>query len=466
MTSIRTSPSGPLVDAGGETTDDVLNVSVVSGVSLTDALDALAPAAIPSQTALANNAAAPALPAATTIHQMLDWISGSTQWVFTGPSQSAQAGNVLNVNPNTAFTIGIWVDSAAFAASEAIRKFDASGRGYALLFETTGKTRFFLSTAFAGGLFAEIESSGTIVSGRHLITASIDTSGTAGGMEQWIDGVLQGATIIANALGGGPTTNTATFQIGGFGSSSTRVLGAFFIAGKLNATQQAEVYNGGIPPNMNALPTTPAPLVWYQFNAADTVAPGGIVDYSASHFNATAAGGLAPTSTIGSLAVRGPSLWQTISDVAAGIPLVAGGVQAVPIYALLTTAGIAAVIANAAIQFAIRVACPSGGGAGTPDDVIVFNANAPFSFRILRAEMRVSTSVGGSSAALRTALAGGGTVVLPDAAVATRTFATAAQGYFSDAALATATVAALDTLVLRRSDRSVVGELVLYCMKI
>lgn len=111
------------------------------------------------------------------------------------------------------------------------------------------------------------------------------------------------------------------------------------------------------------------------------------------------------------------------------------------------------------------VDCPSGGSSGTADDVTIWNAAAPFALRILDAQLRVSTAVGGSSAALRTASGGGGSVVLPDPAAATQTFSTAATGVLEDLATATATVAAGGSLFLRRSDRSVVGELVLTCIR-
>lgn len=120
---------------------------------------------------------------------------------------------------------------------------------------------------------------------------------------------------------------------------------------------------------------------------------------------------------------------------------------------------------NFASTFNVYVSCPSGGAAGTADDVTVWNANAPFALRILDATLRVSTAVALSSAALRTASGGGGSVVLPDAAIATQTFSTAAVGPFDDVAVATATVAAGGSLFLRRSDRSVVGELILTCIR-
>lgn len=126
---------------------------------------------------------------------------------------------------------------------------------------------------------------------------------------------------------------------------------------------------------------------------------------------------------------------------------------------------IAPVASTIAVPFQVYVSCPSGGAAGTADDVTVWNANAPFAMRILDATLRVSTAVGGSTAALRTASGGGGSVVLPDPGAATQTFSTATTGPHDDVAVATATVAANGSLFLRRSDRSAVGELILTCIR-
>jgi len=120
---------------------------------------------------------------------------------------------------------------------------------------------------------------------------------------------------------------------------------------------------------------------------------------------------------------------------------------------------------NIAVPFMVYISCASGGSAGTADDVTIWNAAAPFALRILDAQLRVSTAVGGSSAALRTASGGGGSVVLPDPGSATQTFSTATTGVLEDLATATATVASGGSLFLRRSDRSVVGELMLTCIR-
>lgn len=116
---------------------------------------------------------------------------------------------------------------------------------------------------------------------------------------------------------------------------------------------------------------------------------------------------------------------------------------------------------NGGAVIAHRVTFAATGTAGTNIDVTIWNANAPFLLRLLGADLRVSTAVGGTTAALRTATAGGGAVILPDAAAATQTFSTAAAGLQTDNAAATETVAANGTVILR-IDRAIAGEVVLY----
>lgn len=115
--------------------------------------------------------------------------------------------------------------------------------------------------------------------------------------------------------------------------------------------------------------------------------------------------------------------------------------------------------------FTVYVPCASGGASGTADDVTVWNAAAPFALRIIDASLLVSTAVALSTAALRTASGGGGSVVLPDASTPTVTFSTGTVGPHDQTAVATATVASGGSLFLRRSDRSVVGELILTCIR-
>lgn len=101
----------------------------------------------------------------------------------------------------------------------------------------------------------------------------------------------------------------------------------------------------------------------------------------------------------------------------------------------------------------IRKAFAAGAG-GAPDDVTIYNANAPFLFRVVDVKVLISTNVGGATVTLRDAAAGAGNA-LSDALDAATT------GTKRDAALtATGTVAEGGSLILRRSDSGVAGEIV------
>jgi hypothetical protein len=108
----------------------------------------------------------------------------------------------------------------------------------------------------------------------------------------------------------------------------------------------------------------------------------------------------------------------------------------------------------------IRKAMVSGGATGTADDVTIYAVNnLPYPIRILDARAVISTAVGGSSLTVRSAAAGGGTQVA--------VVSSAAAGIARATALGVSNTSVLLTpgssvgLFVRRSDRSVVGEIVI-----
>lgn len=110
------------------------------------------------------------------------------------------------------------------------------------------------------------------------------------------------------------------------------------------------------------------------------------------------------------------------------------------------------------VPFIIRTSCPASGAAGTADDVEVFNAAAPFGFRILDVTLYTSTAVAAATCTLRSASGGGGSALSSALAVAT-------TGVARNNNTATATVASAGSVFLRRTDRSHVGELVITAVR-
>ncbi|HEV2905542.1 MAG TPA: hypothetical protein VGW32_10860, partial [Pyrinomonadaceae bacterium] len=100
---------------------------------------------------------------------------------------------------------------------------------------------------------------------------------------------------------------------------------------------------------------------------------------------------------------------------------------------------------------------PAGGG----DDVIIYDGNCPGAMRILDVEVLISTPRAGSNVQLRNALGGGG-------AACSDAFTAAGAGRQRDAGTAvtaTSLIPSNGTLVLRRSDRGVAGEVILFVQR-
>lgn len=126
----------------------------------------------------------------------------------------------------------------------------------------------------------------------------------------------------------------------------------------------------------------------------------------------------------------------------------------------VTAAAIAPVAASAvdAAPVVFYKALPSGGAAGTADDVTIYAVNTlPYKVRILGAQANISTAVAGATLQVRSAAGGGGTLASGPIDAAT-TGVHYASGPNASVVL---TPGAIVGLFVRRSDRSVVGEIVI-----
>lgn len=135
-------------------------------------------------------------------------------------------------------------------------------------------------------------------------------------------------------------------------------------------------------------------------------------------------------------------------------------VTATTLDASISPAKTAVIDSGIANTFAIYSSFVAGAG-GSADDVTVYNANAPFAFRILKTHVYISTAVGGSSIQARSASGGGGSALstLFAADVATE------SPVLTTPITATQTVAANGSLFIRRSDSGIAGEFVFLCLR-
>jgi len=178
-----------------------------------------------------------------------------------------------------------------------------------------------------------------------------------------------------------------------------------------------------------------------------TIPAGESVETQRAISEISAMAGLQAAVTAGVLTL---SIEYSASELASGLALAAG--PSIP----------AAVEATdlVAAPISIRKAMVSGGTSGTADDVTIYAVNnLPYAIRILDAHAVISTAVVGSSLTVRSAAAGAGT----QAAVVS----SASAGVARASALGASNTSVVLTpgssvgLFVRRSDRSVVGEVVI-----
>lgn len=111
------------------------------------------------------------------------------------------------------------------------------------------------------------------------------------------------------------------------------------------------------------------------------------------------------------------------------------------------------------VHYILRMAFAAGAG-GSADDIIFYDATAPYKFRVLDCFAVITTGVAASTVTLRDAKAAGGNA-LSNAMASATSGATVRNA----ATAATRTIAAGGTLVLRRSDNGVAGEIIVMAVR-
>ena len=165
-----------------------------------------------------------------------------------------------------------------------------------------------------------------------------------------------------------------------------------------------------------------------------------------------------------------PSMWRFRGNTAAQpitgdvvVPGGLGGSRASTLQQIVSPVHLLAVTSERAVVFNIQVGFAASGATGTLIDITIFNANAPFGIRFLKAWLYVSTAAGTNSA-LRNATGGGGGIFFEDAGSAGRTFANNTTGTKYSNGTSTHAIAASSTVVLR-IDRAVTGSVLIECVR-
>jgi hypothetical protein len=313
------------------------------------------PQRIPDQRVMGNDSDGtyPAYP--ITVHQELDWIlSVTTKWLFDGVDDDANIGSVLNYERTNSFSISAWITTdfnTSYAQTDVIivgkNQVSADHRGYDFYIHDDGFLHFkLINTHNTNDLDVSIQTGGAATNDglRHHVVATYSGGSNPVSVQIYVDGVVQPKTTVLNSLTQ-TIVGTGALRIGSFGSTNSAYFPGLiehvsFWDVALTGGNVTTLFNGGTPGNL-ALVSFVANLdAWYKFDATDTTAPSGILDYGPSGFHATAQNGLGTFTGKGLLPVRSTSTWTTITPSFAGRPLISQGLGFLPTFDLLTDTGL------------------------------------------------------------------------------------------------------------------------------
>jgi hypothetical protein len=295
---------------------------------------------IDPQRALGNNGSTPAIAAPVTVHQMLDWVGAGALWFWDGVNDFASAGNNLSHERTDTVTHIIWFRTNKNQGFQDLfsKEVITTSRGYAAFIDSSGQIFFNLVNDLPGVNLISVRTGPGFNDGaEHMVKITYDGSSGAAGVQISVDGAVQALTVVNNTLAA-TTLSAGNLVLGAaFGGSLQFFEGVIRHYSQWNVVLapalDALLYNGGVPPDLLALPQAPNLIGWWKLDELDVTGAGGINDYSTGNHDMTANGGLNKAAPVGSLLVRGVNgVWQQILPVIADIPLVANGVGKVPTY--------------------------------------------------------------------------------------------------------------------------------------
>jgi hypothetical protein len=268
---------------------------------------------------------------------------GGKRWLF--PRVPALTmGNVLGKDRLNAFSYSCWAQIPAGVGGHLLAKYEDAPvqRGQRILY--TGNQIYFRhehSSAPFNRITVRTTAAGAgIVDGLpHHYLCTYDGSSTAAGALIYIDGVLMAKTV----EGGGDTLTLTTLNTEDLHLALNTTVGGVVEAHdasiwnrNLTALEVAQVYNRGIPPDLNALSFASALEAWWVIDEDDDpTTANGVTDRSGNGFHATAINNYAPEADIApcSMIVRDVERWRflfpgSVDDA----PLTSSGRGAVPAY--------------------------------------------------------------------------------------------------------------------------------------
>jgi hypothetical protein len=340
MTSLRDSPSGPLVEF-----DDL---------------------SIESLEVVGNAESAPALPASVGVSAVLDFLRPSDLgWLFDGSANATvSAGNVLNKLRTDAFSISVWFRTRAPGATQfLVSKQGGTPNfpGYGLFLNSFGFT-WKLNRIEAGGADTlSVQNVTTEIDfDLHNIVVTYNGSSAPAGVHGYYDAVEKVMSTINNTLTGN-TSTAFSLAIGarpddGNSPFNGQLAQVSIWSKALSQAEVNQVYNGGVFPDLRATTMAASLQWWIALDDEDELGPGGFTDLSTSGFDGTAGAGVERDQAQGSLLQFFNGAWGIKNADELFFPIFLGGINLSKFWFQASTVG------NIASAFNVASVADTGTG--------------------------------------------------------------------------------------------------------
>ncbi len=222
-------------------------------------------------------------------------LAAAARWVFAS-THGISHGNVHAFDRTQPFSYSAWLDPTVGSTFQIFGNNEAFGSGFrGIVFDTLTNRRLWLgiyNTNTTNGINQQTVDNVIPLGGRVQVGVSYSGNSNASGILFYVNGatVTKSAPFQNNLSA--TTVSTQPLILGG--GAAMRMQHAAIWTSALTAAHFAEVYAGGTPPNLRALATAPAPILWDKLDAGDQLGTGGIRDHGTGGINGTAFGGLAP----------------------------------------------------------------------------------------------------------------------------------------------------------------------------
>jgi hypothetical protein len=220
-----------------------------------------------------------------------------SRWVFDGVDDAITFGTVHAFDRATPFSITAWINPLVASTFQICGNNEAFGSGFrGYVFDTLSTRRLWFglyNTNTTNGI--NIQTIDNVIPLGGLVQVGVSYSGNsnASGALFYVNGATVAKSAPSQNNLSATTVSTQPLIMGG-GASMRMQHVAIWSGVALTAAHMAEIYNGGTPPDLINLATTPDPALWVKLNASDTVGAAGIRDLGTGVHHGTALGGLSP----------------------------------------------------------------------------------------------------------------------------------------------------------------------------